>query len=342
MWLISKILISGNDIYVYQGQGILQSMPEFTNNPNTVMYSTLTNIILSPLGLFSFENAKITWLLINCTLIFHIFMMFNHHTKINKFKLCIIFIVFLLSKPLVYGIGLGQFAIVALYGFVCLFFLQNKIIKYFFVALSVSKFTFAPILGIFLILRKEFKLIIFLIITQILAVFIYCIYFENSFFKVFLLQFFWPAKHLTSGAIDLMTLIGNNPAPPFNYILVIIISIIVTIFYYINTKRDKISDLAALSLLTILLIRHLYYDMVFLLPFIIYLSELKKNKISIIIITFHFLFFYYNDLTADVIRYNKFFMLINFCLMGYLFCYIFYNNKKIYFFDDFIKKYKIF
>ena len=340
MWLPTKIFVNGDNFYNLILNNEYKLVADYNKNPNYPMYSIVTYFILFPFGLLSFEEAKEIGLILNCFIIIHIFIIFHKNNIIPEKKLLLILIIFLLSKPLIYSVALGQYSLLSLYGFVCFFYVKNKIIKVFTIIVSFCKFTFVPVLGFYFVFKKEYLIIFLLAIVNFICLMAFALLFDDSIIKSFLYQFIIPANNLTSGAVDLMTLIGNHPKPPLNYILILFITVIFYTFYYRYTRRNTLADLSSICLITIIFIRHLYYDMIFLLPFLIYLLKDKKLKKSCFIIIIHIFFTYYNGLTADIVRYNKAFMLINFLILLYCLFYIFYKEKKIYFFDKKLKKIK--
>lgn len=329
MWLPSKILSENINFYELIKNNQYENFSGYKENSNYPMYSIITHFLLLPLGYIKFTEAKEIWLILNCILIFHIFVIFKQNILINKKKLILILIIFLLSKSLVYNIGLGQFSVICLYGFITFFYFKKFLSKICPVIIATMKYTFAPVLGLYLIFTKNYLLILSILLINILSVLFFSYWFKENFIEILISQYSIPKKFYTSGAIDFMTLIGNHPAPPFNFITTIFLLVIFYYIFFRNTYRNKLADLSGISLITIISIRHLYYDMTFLLPFLIYVLIQKKiNKICLLII-FYFFYIYFNSIVYTEIRYNKLFMLINFFIMCYPIIFIFLNNTKL-------------
>ena len=328
LWLPTKILTQNIDFYKLVINDLYVSNPYYEpTNPNIPVYTILHYYIIYPLGLTSFNIAKEVWLIINCVILAHTILLISANAKVGNKNFILILFIFLLSKPLIYSVALGQFTIFCLYAFVCYFFIENKIIKILTIIFAFTKLTFSPILGIYLLIKKEKLIITLLVATHLSAVIFFSFQTGSDLVQNFFYQFTIPKKYQTSGAIDFMTIIGNNPPPPFNFILTIIISSIFYILYYKNTKRDKLSDLSAICLITIIFIRHLYYDMVFLLPMLFLIFKEKKISKTCLIIIIYFFFFYFNSFTYGSIRYNKFFMIINFFIIFFNIYYLYEKNK---------------
>lgn len=330
LWVPTKMLTENVNFYQLVIDELYLSDPLFEGGRkyfNAPVYTILHYYIMYPLGLTSFNVAKEIWLIINCAIIAHTILLISANTKVSKKKIILILFIFLFSKSLVYSVALGQFSIICLYAFVCYFFMKNKVIKIFTIIFAFTKLTFSPILGIYLLLKKEKLIIALLFSTHLLAVIFFSFQTGGDIIKNFFYQFSIPQKYQTSGAIDFMTIIGNNPPPPFNFILTIIVSSFFYILYYKNTKRDELSDLCAISLFTIIFIRHLYYDMVFLLPMLFLLFREKKINKTCLLIIIYFFYFYFNSITYGSIRYNKFFMIINFFIIFFNVYYLYKKNK---------------
>ena len=329
LYLPIRLLIEGVNFYEMMiNDKLLDHSSRLQVQANGPVYGLVYYFIFLPFGFLKFDQVKEIWLIINCIIIIHIFLIIYRKTIISQKNITIVFLIFLFSKATVYSIALGQYTLIVLYGFTYFFFKKKKLIKIFLIICSLAKFTFAPVLGLYLIFRKEYFLISILILCNIIAIILFCFLFKTTLVKTTLDQFIIPSLGYTSGAFDIMTLIGNHPRPPFNFLLVIISSIFFYIYYYKNTARNSLSDLASVSLITIIFFRHLYYDLIFLLPFLVFLfTEKKINKLCILSVIY-FYFFYFNSFTYTAIIYNKLFMFINFLIISYNLFYLFIKTKK--------------
>ena len=230
LWIPTKMLTENLDFYRLVIDGLYTSNSLYeSKNPNIPVYAILHYYIMYPLGLTSFEIAKEIWLIINCAILVHIFLLVSVNAKVENKNYILILFIFLCSKPLIYSIALGQFSTICLYAFVCYFFMKNKVIKILTIIFAFTKLTFSPILGIYFLIKKENLIIALLITTHLLAVIFFSFQTQGELFQNFIYQFTIPKQYQTSGAIDFMTIIGNNPPPPFNFILTIIVS---SFFYH--------------------------------------------------------------------------------------------------------------
>jgi len=329
IYLPLRALINGINPYKFEDLNFLFNYASAIDAwPNGPVYGLVYYFIFLPFGFLEFYKVKEIWLIINCLIIIHTFIIIYKNVNISENKIIFVYITFLFSKSTVYSIALGQYTLIAFYGFTYIFFGKNFFFQTFLIICALAKFVFAPVIGLYLILKKKYLLIILLIIANVFAILLFSYTFDYPLIKSALNQFIYPSKKYSSGAFDLMTLIGNYPKPPLNFFLIIILTSFFYIYYYRNTKRNSLTDLASVSLITLIFIKHLYYDLIFLLPFLIFLfTEKKINKVQTSIIIY-FYFFYFNDLTYSEIRYNKFFMLINFFIASYNLYYLFTKTKK--------------
>jgi hypothetical protein len=181
MWLPSKILSENINFYELIKNNQYENFSGYKENSNYPMYSIITHFLLLPLGYIKFTEAKEIWLILNCILIFHIFAIFKQNILINKKKLILILIIFLLSKSLVYNIGLGQFSVICLYGFITFFYFKKFLSKIFPVIIATMKYTFAPVLGLYLVFTKNYLLILSILLINILSVLFFSYWFKENF-----------------------------------------------------------------------------------------------------------------------------------------------------------------
>jgi len=315
-WYPSNALINKVNIFdLYFKSDIVRNYQPGHPPPN---YSILHTIFFLPFGFFDFEFSKKIYLMVNILLLFFIYQILRNNYKKNKIFL--LFILFLFSPLLLHLLKVGQYTIFCLWGFIIFFYTnENSFLKFIGLLISTLKYTFAPIIVLYLLLEKKFKIIFFLILTNIIAVIFYSIYFNISFISALLNPIFMGWKTQAIGVGDLLSFLGNYPKFPYNVIIVGIIFFLLKYFIYHNTKRQKAHDLVLICILTLISFKHLSYDYVFLLPVILLLfntiSRKDKNILSLII--FYFLYILPWAL-IEPIRYTKYFIFFNLSLNFYL------------------------
>ena len=327
----SKLFLNDENIYkIYfddpSDQRILGS--QYPNYSITSIYFHL------PLGFFSFDLANIIWRVFSIILLAHIYIIFSNYELNIKNKDFILFgsMIFLIfSKPFHVLINTGNFSIVCFWAYIFYFFGKKNNI---FISLLISsiKYSFAPILFFYAIYKKNFLKILLVCFVTILFLIHFSYKFDYDFIKLMVAPLQIGASSTASGFLDFQTLLGNHPKNIFlRYGLILITSL--SLFYIIlkYTQRNELFDLSIVSILTILFYKHLYYDIIFLLPVLIYSFKVEiKQRCVLNTIIFYYWFISYLDF-FEFIKYWKSFMLFNnilliICLGVLIFNNIKYNN----------------
>lgn len=327
-WSGSNLFLNHKDIYQIYLSGNYKKLILKTQFPN---YSIGEIYFHLPFGLFTFDVAKIIWFIFINILIIHIYLILINADLILKDQKLIIFLVmilFIFSKPLNMLLSNGNFSIICLWGFI-FYFLSKK--NNYFISLFISsiKYSFAPIIFFYSFLKKRFLSIILVFLLTLLLLFHYSVLFDVNIFKLSYFPILIVSKTTASGLLDLQTLMGNYPSNMFfRYFILILISFIIFYYIFTITKRDNLFDLSIVSVLTLLFYKHVYYDLVFLLPVLIYAFRLQKNyKLIIFLIIFYFWFICYLDY-FHYFRYWKTFMLSNFLILSSMLYILIKSNLK--------------
>ena len=324
----SKLFLNGENIYkIYlddpSDQRILGS--QYPNYSITSIYFHL------PLGFFSFDLANIIWRVFSIILLAHIYIIFSNYELNIKNKDFILFgsMIFLIfSKPFHVLINTGNFSIVCFWAYIFYFFGKKNNV---FISLLVSsiKYSFAPILFFYAIYKKNFLKILLVCFVTILFLIHFSYKFDYDFIKLMVAPLQIGASSTASGFLDFQTLLGNHPKNIFlRYGLILITSL--SLFYIIlkYTQRNELFDLSIVSILTILFYKHLYYDIIFLFPVLIYSFKVEiKLRCVLNIIIFYYWFISYLDF-FEFIKYWKSFMLLNNILLIICLGVLIFNNIK--------------
>ena len=324
----SKLFLNDENIYkIYfddpSDQRILGS--QYPNYSITSVYFHL------PLGFFSFDLANIIWRVFSIILLSHIYIIISNYELNIKNKDFILFgsMIFLIfSKPFHVLINTGNFSIVCFWAYIFYFFGKKNNI---FISLLVSsiKYSFAPILFFYAIYKKNFLKILLVCFVTILFLIHFSYKFDYDFIKLMVAQLQIGASSTASGFLDFQTLLGNHPKNIFlRHGLILIASL--SLFYIIlkYTQRNELFDLSIVSILTILFYKHLYYDIIFLLPVLIYSFKVEiKQRCVLNTIIFYYWFISYLDF-FEFMKYWKSFMLFNNILLIICLGVLIFNNIK--------------
>jgi len=309
-WYPSYAIIKKINIFDQFSSGVPAPYPSGHPAPN---YSILHSIIFTPFGALNYNLSKIFYLFINLILLFSIYnQLKNFFLKKN---LIFFFCIFLFSPALILCLKVGQYTIFCLWGFILFFNSNNKLFKFTGILIATGKYTFAPIVGFYLFFSKKFTVLLFLLAANIAAILFYSIYFDMSVVSALKNPILMGWKTQAIGAGDLLSFLGNHPRFPFNIIIVLLIFFILKCFIYFNSRRSKVFDLVILSILTLMSLKHLNYDYIFIFPVILLLFEKInfKSKIILSIVIFYFLFILPWSI-IEPIRYTKYFIFFNLSL----------------------------
>ena len=313
-WYPSKAFLEKVNIFeTYLHDYNFRSYPPGYVPPN---YSILHTLIFIPFGFLPFSLSKIFYLFINLILLFNIYKKLRDtlYVKNKRFFLC--FCIFLISPTLMLCLKLGQYSIFCLWGFVIYFTAKNlHFTKFISLLIATAKYTFLPIIGLYLLLEKKYKIFFFITLTNIIAIMIYSIYFDISILSAIIAPITMGWKTQAIGAGDLLSFLGNHPQFPFNIVVVALIFFFLKYFIYFNTKRIIVFDLILICVLSLMSFKHLNYDYILVFPAILLIFEKISNKSKIILscIIFYFLFILPCFL-IEPIRYTKYFIFFNLSL----------------------------
>ncbi len=328
-WSGSHLFLKDENVYELYLNNPLDDKIIGSQYPN---YSIASIYFHLPLGFLSLKSTGIVWIFFSSILVLHIYKIFQNIDLEVENKNLIIFLsmVFLvLSKPFNSVISSGNFSIVCFWAFT-FFFLGKKNNIFISLFLSSIKYSFAPILFFYSFIKKDFlQIFLVFLLTGILLIH-YSYKFNLNLIELIYTPIIIGKASSASGFLDLQTLLGNHPENTFlKYSLLFLSGFFIFYIIFKNTNRSKLFDLCLVSFVTLLVFKHLYYDMIFLLPILIYSFRFKINRrIPIIIIIFYFWFISYSEM-FESIKYLKLFMLFNNFLLIICFALILNFSKKI-------------
>ena len=330
----AKLLLQKKDVFkIYFSSDLASTVPYrvpgilCSQNPH---YAIITNFLMIPFALMEFDLSKQVYLILNLFLIYLIFDFLLKKNFISKKLLIFCFVFFILSRPLLTTLIIGQWGIIAFY-FMCIFFLNsNKIINFTSIIILSLKYTFFPYILLFLIKLKKYRQIVLLLFLHILCIFLYSII-TNS---ILIENIFLPLKIGSVqgfGSINLQDFFGNHPPMPFNWILLGIICTISYIVYIKNTSGDNYHYVIIFTIITIASFRHHTYDTIFLLPLLVFSLKLN-SKLKYFCYLSIFYFWYILDIKYFFdFKFTKIGIFINFIILiiNALIVFLYFKNNKV-------------
>jgi hypothetical protein len=282
-WSPSNLYLQNIDVFKIYFSDLKNIKIHCSNYP---AYSILNIFFFLPIGYFELTAAKKIWLCINLIFLFHIYIIIYKKKIINKNIYNFLFLFFLFSKPTITTLSIGQMGVMILWAFVVFFYLQNKKILSSTAYLIIGlKYSFFPIVFYYSLFSKLFKRIILITLINILAVIIYTYKLETSVIST-LINPLIVGSEGGGGGGDLMSVLGNHPISPINYIIIIGASFFYFYIFFYKTHCNSENNLICASLITITIFRHHIYDTMFLFPLLIYLIKSKNNWRYLCVIIF--------------------------------------------------------
>lgn len=331
MWQPSKLFWQGINHYNY----ILNTNDVFLGCQYG-QYGHFLFILLYPISIFEWENAKLIWIFINSVLVFYIPLLICKNFNISKNLTLVILAIFVSSHPVRMTIYFGQNSLLIFF-FIMIPFLDFKILnnnaKYFFSGISYVKYSTGYIIFLHLLTEKKFKYLILSSLISIFSWFFYSYFTGSELLDSFLGPFkiiFGNNYTRTGDIYSVLNLYILKDNTVINKIVIFFIILVLNIYLLLNIKNvnDKLAKLSVISFLPLVFLPHSNYDYVLLLPLLIFGIKNYKFNISKISIYLVIYFFYFNRLIRHWIN-NDFFYQTFFCIL----CLIF-----IIFFINFIKK----
>ena len=231
-----------------------------------------------------------------------------------------------MSTPLRNSLGNGQHAILVLF-FYSLILIKKKS---FFVGISYFKYSFMPLISVFLLFKYGMKKLFYSFLPSLLGWIFFSIYLKENIFYT-LAQ---PLKVAHKGFAfrlatgDIFTIINFFYSNKFfSYIIILFLIFVLT--YVISKKTNLFHILSLLSVGSLMILPHLIYDYVLLLPALIYFWKNNKNflpKIGILIILYFWFGLKFINIFFNVNFVNQ---ILNLFLLSLLFYLLYKQDIKI-------------
>lgn len=261
-------------------------------------YAHAAYILYSPLNILKYESAKILWASLNIFVSIVIVILFSKFSKLTYLENIFISLIFFCSLPLRVSIGNGQTSILILLVYLA-FFIKNKSLRTFIVGFSFVKYSFSIVTLLYFLIKYKLKYLSISCLVLVVGWLLFSFYLEENPIRTLLqpLQtaFSTFAFHLPRGDLHTVLNIFNkqNLINNFN-IINIFVCLCFGLFLSINVAKISINNiLLIISLLAIgnlLILPHIIYDYVLLLPSLFYSWKYKKSIEGLISV---FVIFYF-------------------------------------------------
>lgn len=234
-------------------------------------YLHMLYFILLPLGSLDFSTAKVAWLIVNLICTALILLLVAKELHFSKEKTLLLSCLFLMSTPFRNALDHGQLSIVVLLCYMLSMLSDGKIAKGIASAIAITKYSFAPPLILGLSCNRHYISVSIAVMLNLLAVIIFCYLFKIGFIDGLILPLKVSTLGVRLGSADIMSIfeLKFGRGNPINYIVSLLFCVPVFFFFVKTTRRDRLSDLAFLSVLSLASFKHLSYDFVFLMPLLL-------------------------------------------------------------------------
>lgn len=234
-------------------------------------YLHLLYFILLPIGSLDINTAKIAWLIVNLICTTLVICLIAKELHFSKEKTLFLSCLFLMSTPFRNSLGNGQISIIVLLGYMLSMLSTSKIEKGISTSIAITKYSFAPPLILSLLYNRNYLSVSLAAILNLLAVMIFCYLFNINFIDGVVLPLKVSAFGVGIGTADIMSIfeLKFGRGNPVNYVISILFCLTVFYFFARTTRRNRLLDLAFISILSLASFKHISYDFVFLLPLLL-------------------------------------------------------------------------
>lgn len=292
-WSPTKLFVEGKNPYKTVLSGDDKKEIILSQFPN---YLSPLYVVIYPFGYMDFKVAKISWAVLNICLSILCVYLICYFTK-SKNLFIYLLPIFWFSLPFRNGLGNGQQQILIL-TFLCAFAFQMRNPKYIvLISLSYIKYSFAPSFFAFGARHNPLYAIISIpLLFVMMAVSLSMV--DGSLTEKWLGPFLVASQSVGEGNGDLATILFRYVIfePSFNYKISIYVILAVSNFainyFLIRNEEDILLNLSISCVCSLLFLKHLGYDGVFLIiPLLYFMKYISPRGILGMTIIFYFWYF---------------------------------------------------
>lgn len=246
-------------------------------------------IMLYPFTFFSWDEAKLIWLIVNIFLIISTLILLCNKFQLGYEETWLIIFIVMYSIITRVNLIMGQHTIFTLF-FLSLPFVYSSKISALISGISFFKYNIGYVLFIFFLVSKEYKKVLFSILPTLFGLILFC-YITNSnifenIFQPIKLAFYNAQNHGATlnniflfSFIENFTILNNSS----RYLLIGFLTLLFN-FYFINKvnlKKNNLLKLSCLCLLVLISTPHWGHDYILLTPLLIYSIKYYSYNLSI-------------------------------------------------------------
>jgi hypothetical protein len=265
-WSPSRLLTQGTNPYEYYLDGNRDGKIILDQEPN---YLHALYVVLYPLARMDWTSAKIAWASINVLLAFAVLIIVLGRSKLSTERVMLVSTAFLCSTPLRNSIGNGQQAVLVLFC-ASLILLPSRSSAVFF-GFNYVKYSFLPPFAAYCFLKRG---TVYFLLSGLMATIGFLAFYSmqgtHNLVTLALQPIRVSALAVGLGTADWMSLVqsvlGEAHAALLLYYAVPMVASLAAAYYYARKAGDPLLELAAISIVSLAMFKHISYDLVFLLP----------------------------------------------------------------------------
>jgi Glycosyltransferase family 87 len=229
-------------------------------------------ILLLPLGALSFSHAKPVWALLNCLFAILIAFVLRRIYDLPRSQALLLLLLLFASTPFRIVLGNGQQSLLELLLFCLIFYFTKPTGQGIALGLSYSKYSFSPVVFLYLFFRRRFRVLAISFITPLLGLLAMSLLVYSNPVTLLTEPLAVSRIGVTAGLGDLMTIIQTlfHNLLPETLIgkLMYAAALLASAAYAFTLSRtgspSPRRDAAALAVANLMFFTHLTYDYVFL------------------------------------------------------------------------------
>jgi Glycosyltransferase family 87 len=229
-------------------------------------------ILLLPLGALSFSHAKPVWAFLNCLFAILIALVLRRIYDLPRSQTLLLLLLLFASTPYRIVLGNGQQSLLELLLFCLIFYFARPTGQGIALGLSYSKYSFSPVVFLYLFFRRRFRVLAISFITPLLGLLAMSLLVHGNPVTLLTEPLAVSRIGVTAGLGDLMTIIQTlfRNLLPETLIgkLMYAAALLASAAYAFTLSRtgspSPRRDAAALAVANLMFFTHLTYDYVFL------------------------------------------------------------------------------
>ena len=229
-------------------------------------------ILLLPLGALSFEHARVLWAACNCLFTLALLVALGRIYALDRTRILLLACLLLSSTPFRMALGNGQQSLLELLLFTAVFLPVPLLGRGLSLGLSYAKYSFSPPLFLFLLFRRQFRLLAISLLPPLLGLFFTWLLVRGNLFKLAFEPFLVGRTGVEIGPADLMSqirlLMEGRLSPAVWHAIMLFAGLLSCILFssWLSRQRNLSPGRVAalLSTASLLFLTHLTYDFVFL------------------------------------------------------------------------------